>query len=230
MTVATKFISWNRGLEPGAPYDGASPNLQALAAYCHGRWKLKSLGIYSRRPIRGGTSWSSHAFGAAVDLGFGERHGGPGIAVLEAEILPWLIANSAELGIQRIHHYQRTRYWEAGRGWVDKSPGQGHDWIHVETTRDAWADASPVRERLLEAPQSPASAPSAPAPPKYPGRPLKRSSTGAAVKLIQTRLGLTADGKFGPQTEAAVKAWQTANALQPDGVVGPATWARMFGA
>lgn len=230
MAEASHFKSWNRGLEPGAPYEGASPNLQALAAYCHGRWKLKSLGIYSRRPIRGGTSWSSHAFGAAVDLGFGERHGGPGIAVLEAEILPWLIANSAELGIQRIHHYQRTRYWEAGRGWVEKSPGQGHDWIHVETTRDAWADASPVRERLLEAPQSPASAPSAPAPPKYPGRPLKRSSSGAAVKLIQTRLGLTADGKFGPQTEAAVKAWQTANALQPDGVVGPATWARMFGA
>jgi peptidoglycan hydrolase-like protein with peptidoglycan-binding domain len=50
------------------------------------------------------------------------------------------------------------------------------------------------------------------------------------VKLVQTRLGVVADGKFGPQTEAAVKAWQTANALQPDGVVGPATWARMFGA
>lgn len=230
MTVATRFQSWNRGLEPGAPYDAASPNLQALAAYCHTRWKLKSLGIYNRRPVRGGTAWSSHAFGAAVDLGFGERHGGPGIAVLEADILPWLIANSQELGIQRIHHYQRTRYWEAGRGWVEKSPGQGNDWIHVETTREAWADASPVRERLVEAPQSPASAPSAPTPPKYPGRPLKRSSTGASVKLIQARLGLTADGKFGPQTEAAVKSWQTNNALQADGVVGPATWARMFGA
>jgi len=210
MTVATRFQSWNRGLEPGAPYDGASPNLQALATYCHARWKLKSLGIYNRRPVR-------------------ERHGGPGIAVLEAEILPWLIANSAELGIQRIHHYQRTRYWEAGRGWVEKSPGQGHDWIHVETTQEAWADASPVRERLVEAPQSPASAPSAPTAPKYPGRPLKRSSTGASVKLIQARLGLTADGKFGPQTEAAVKSWQTNNGLQPDGVVGPATWARLFG-
>ena len=229
MTVATRFQSWNRGLEPGAPYDGASPNLQALAKYAHERWKLKNLGIYVKRPVRGGTAWSTHAFGAAVDLGFGERHGGPGIAVLEADILPWLIANSAELGIQRIHHYQRTRYWEAGRGWVDKSPGQGHDWIHVETTREAWADASPVRERLVEGSQSPATVPSAPTPPNYPGRPLKRSSTGAAVKTIQARLGLTADGKFGPQTEAAVIAWQTANALQPDGVVGPATWARLFG-
>lgn len=229
MTVASTFQSWNRGIYPGAPYDGASPNLQAIAAYCHERWKLKSLGIYSKRPVRGGTAWSSHAFGAAVDLGFGERHGGPGIAVLEADILPWLIANSAELGIQRIHHYQRTRYWEAGRGWVERSPGQGHDWIHVETTRQAWADASPVRERLVEAPQKPASASPAPTAPRYPGRPLKRSSTGVAVTFIQTRLGVTADGKFGAQTDAAVRAFQTDRKLVVDGVVGPATWAALFG-
>lgn len=229
MTVATVFKTWNRGLEPGAPYDGASPNLQALARHCSNQWGLKSLGIYVKRPVRGGTAWSTHAFGAAVDLGFGARHGGPGIEVLEADILPWLIQHSAELGIQRIHHYQRVKYWEAGRGWVNKSPGQGNDWIHVETSRDAWADASPIPERLVEAPTSPSKAPSAPTPPKYPGRPLKRSSTGINVKRVQTRLGVVADGKFGPQTEAAVKAWQTANALQPDGVVGPATWARMFG-
>lgn len=230
MSEASKFVSWNRGMEPGAPYDGASPNLQALAAHCHAQWRLKSLGIYSRRPVRGGTAWSTHAFGAAVDLGFGERHGGPGIAVLEADILPWLIGNSAELGIQRIHHYQRTKYWEAGRGWVNKSPGQGNDWIHVETTREAWGNNTAIARRLPEGSTSPSTAPSAPTPPKYPGRPSKRSSTGEAVKTIQARLGLTVDGKFGPQTEAAVIAWQTANALQPDGVVGPATWARLFGA
>jgi len=230
VTEATKFVSWQKAGKPGPPHDGPSPNLDALRAYVAGRWHLKHLGTYNVRPIRGGTSWSSHAFGAAVDLGFGARHGGPGIAVLEAEILPWLIDNSAELGVQRIHHYQRRRYWEAGRGWVNKSPGAGNDWIHVETTRDAWADARPVPERLLEAPTSPSTTPTAPTPPKYPGRPVKRGSTGLNVRRIQLRLHLTADGKFGPQTEAAVRAWQTSNALRPDGIVGPITWARMFGA
>lgn len=230
MTIATSFQSWNRGLTPGPPYEGNSPNLDQIRAYLTGRWKLKHLGTYNKRPVRGGTAWSSHAFGAAVDLGYGLRHGGPGIEILEADILPWLIENSAELGIQRIHEYQRTRYWEAGRGWVNKSPGEGNDWIHVETTRAAWGDARPVPERLLEASQTASNTPSAITPPKYPGKPLQFGSSGVNVKRVQARLGIVDDGKFGRQTDTAVKAWQTANALHPDGIVGPATWARLFGA
>lgn len=229
MTVASSFVSWNRGREPGVPFTKASPNLLLLAAELRARWNLKSLGCYVVRPVRGGTAWSTHAFGAAVDLGYDvARHGGPGLAVVEAEILPWLIENSAELGIQRIHLYQRTRYWEAGRGWVEKSPGQGNDWIHVETHPDRWADITPIAQRLVEGSQSPASAPSAPTPPKYPGRPLKLGSSGQAVKAIQTALGLTADGKFGPQTDARIRAWQTDQKLTSDGIVGPITWKRLF--
>ena len=39
------------------------------------------------------------------------------------------------------------------------------------------------------------------------------------VKLIQGKLGLKADGDFGPKTEAAVRTWQTNNGLHPTGVV-----------
>ena len=101
MTEASAFVSWNRGRSPGAPYDKASPNLLVIAAELRARWNLKNLGIYTVRPVRGGTAWSSHAFGAALDAGYGigaSRHNGPGIDVVEAEILPWLISNSAELG------------------------------------------------------------------------------------------------------------------------------------
>ena len=57
---------------------------------------------------------------------------------------------------------------------------------------------------------------------------LKNGSTGEDVKKLQTKLGLTADGSFGPNTEAKVKEWQIANGLTADGIVGDGTWSKMF--
>ena len=59
---------------------------------------------------------------------------------------------------------------------------------------------------------------------------LKVGSSGDDVKKLQTKLGLGADGAFGPGTEKAVKAWQAANGLTADGIVGDGTWNKMFGA
>ena len=58
---------------------------------------------------------------------------------------------------------------------------------------------------------------------------LKNGSKGKDVKKLQEKLGLTADGAFGPGTEAKVKAWQAANGLTADGLVGDGTWGKMFG-
>ena len=58
---------------------------------------------------------------------------------------------------------------------------------------------------------------------------LKNGSKGEEVKQLQTKLGLTADGVFGPGTEAKVKEWQAANGLTADGIVGNGTWTKMFG-
>jgi putative chitinase len=58
---------------------------------------------------------------------------------------------------------------------------------------------------------------------------LKNGSKGDDVKKLQEKLGLAADGAFGPGTEAKVKAWQAANGLKADGIVGAGTWAKMFG-
>lgn len=52
-------------------------------------------------------------------------------------------------------------------------------------------------------------------------------SRGPEVRIAQRRLGITADGVFGPGTLAAVKAFQRRKGLTPDGVVGPATWAAL---
>ncbi len=50
------------------------------------------------------------------------------------------------------------------------------------------------------------------------------SSSGAAVKRLQSALHLQADGTFGPETEAAIRSLQARHGLTVDGVVGPATW------
>ncbi|MFA6077239.1 MAG: peptidoglycan-binding domain-containing protein [Candidatus Paceibacterota bacterium] len=52
---------------------------------------------------------------------------------------------------------------------------------------------------------------------------VKVGSTGVNVQCVQTIVGATADGSFGPLTKAAVMAWQSGHNLTADGVVGPMT-------
>jgi peptidoglycan hydrolase-like protein with peptidoglycan-binding domain len=56
---------------------------------------------------------------------------------------------------------------------------------------------------------------------------LKRGLSGEPVKVLQTKLGVTADGIFGPGTEAALKEYQKKHGLAVDGVAGPDTFAQM---
>jgi putative chitinase len=60
---------------------------------------------------------------------------------------------------------------------------------------------------------------------------LKKGSKGNDVKLLQEKLGLSADGSFGPKTEVAVNAWLTKNGLTADGTITSAnkSWDLMFG-
>jgi len=56
---------------------------------------------------------------------------------------------------------------------------------------------------------------------------LKKGLSGEPVRRLQTKLGVTADGKFGPGTETALKDWQKKNNLSADGVAGPDTFMAM---
>lgn len=56
---------------------------------------------------------------------------------------------------------------------------------------------------------------------------VRRGFVGDFVRWVQARLGVKADGDFGPATEAAVRAFQTRRQLVVDGVVGPGTFAAL---
>jgi putative chitinase len=56
---------------------------------------------------------------------------------------------------------------------------------------------------------------------------LKNGSSGAVVKLLQEKLGIKADGDFGPGTEAKLKEWQKKNGLEVDGIAGSDTLTAM---
>lgn len=59
---------------------------------------------------------------------------------------------------------------------------------------------------------------------------LKVGSKGAEVSCLQTKVGATADGSFGPMTKASVMAYQSNHGLSADGVVGPMSRAVLNGA
>lgn len=48
------------------------------------------------------------------------------------------------------------------------------------------------------------------------------------IKLIQKKLGLSADGLYGPKTYAAVSAFQRRSKIRVDGAVGAVTWSKLF--
>jgi peptidoglycan hydrolase-like protein with peptidoglycan-binding domain len=56
---------------------------------------------------------------------------------------------------------------------------------------------------------------------------LKRGLAGEPVRVLQKKLGVSADGRFGVETEEALKGYQRSNGLAVDGVAGPDTFAQM---
>jgi N-acetyl-anhydromuramyl-L-alanine amidase AmpD len=57
---------------------------------------------------------------------------------------------------------------------------------------------------------------------------LRRGSRGIAVRYLQYRLGIAADGVFGDNTRTQVVRFQRKNGLAADGIVGTLTWSKLI--
>ncbi|HRF09943.1 MAG TPA: peptidoglycan-binding protein [Xanthobacteraceae bacterium] len=56
---------------------------------------------------------------------------------------------------------------------------------------------------------------------------LGKGMAGEPVKLLQEKLGVTADGQFGPGTEKALREYQAKQNIAVDGIAGPDTFTHM---
>ena len=157
--IGHRFDDWAAIGAGPTVWNRCSPNLGRIREVLTASHGYHSLGCYARRPIRTGEKPSTHSYGAAIDLAYvpEERD-----ELLEVVIV-WLVAFSFELELQAIHDYRGSRIWRAGRtpremdaceGWWKAqrtdSGGMGQpwaSWIHLETTKGGWGNATPVLDR-----------------------------------------------------------------------------------
>lgn len=201
MTVQAEFHSYQSApLQPDP--QRCSPLSTEIVRYLLGRWGGANLGCYVDRPIRGGSSPSTHGSGAACDWRYADP--GPGRSTMLAEVLPLLIDSSAELGIQAIHDYAGDRIWRppayrgGGDGWRKQFGSGGQmgaswaTWIHVEVHPSRWDDARSVATLIGAAEPStenprfdPASGEWGDWPRRRPTPHLAEGDRGDAIALVQ---------------------------------------------
>jgi len=210
----------------------------------NGTWSVRNM----KNPNLDKPRPSVHGTGRAADLSW-RKNGAKGFGdyAVACQVVDFWVANADILLVEEVHDYFPAPF---GRGWrcnraewtVYSKPSigsaPGGDWFHVEIApqhADNPAYYEQVFATLAGAPK-PSSAPVAPssAPATsngYPGASLKVGSKGDAVKKVQSKVGVIADGDFGQKTKAAVVAWQKQNPRcgPADGIVGKQTWQAMFG-
>ena len=124
-----------------------------------------------------------------------------------------IIATTGGSGFGRENYYGAHVHVTASRGGAPLTRHGNFDFETVASTPTATPAPAPVV---------------APAPaPAVARKEIKIGSKGAAVKLLQEKLGIVADGVFGKQTKAAVLKFQKAHGLVADGIVGAKTWGKL---
>lgn len=170
MTVMTRYFNYQSAGKTHPLFGkGIQPALSILKNFVMQRWGGSNLGTYGVRTIVGGTSWSTHSFGTAWDWRY--ENPGMGRAAMLAQVMPFLIDNSGELGIQYVGDYVGSRIWISDRTGTDwdqrwKPQPRGSQmgqswaqWLHIEIHPDWAADGRPIDEKLGFPPDAPGTIP-----------------------------------------------------------------------
>ena len=166
---------------------------------------------------------------APLMAGICARHGIPIRHLTDAQL------RAGQAGL--IGHVQASRVYKLSSHW---DPGTSFPWDEYLTwVRNAAADrAAPASIVKPAAPAGPPTEPRGPFPlaaghwygvddgtaRSHSG---KRVADRFAIGLIQNKVKVTNDGRFGPATARAVRDWQKTHGLVADALVGKTTWAAM---
>lgn len=179
MAIQTEFYNYQQNPKnykwDSAPFNHCQAAAVSMRTYLETRWGLLWLGCHGDRPVVGGSTISTHAYGASPDMRYQDP--GPGLYVCDSEIIPWLIATSKETGLQAIHHYRRSLIWRppgtSGRpldsdGWRVQPTGTQMGqawalWLHLEFLDTRLTDDRSIEEKLGQLP--PVIIPPTPTPP-----------------------------------------------------------------
>lgn len=99
--------------------------------------------------------------------------------------------------------------------------------MRQRTTRTAVVTGALLVAAAITPLAAPASAGSAPAAAPATQPMVSLGHRGEEVKVVQRRVGVAVDGRYGEQTRRAVQGLQSAAGLAADGIVGPLTWAAL---
>jgi hypothetical protein len=161
---------------------------------------------YAYRQVTGGSSWSWHAGGIAIDL--------------NAPMHPYGKANTLTPLQEHIVRAIARKYGLRWGGDYRSNP----DEMHLEVI----ISPAQARKRIAELRKKPGSVL------PYPGQ-LERGDKGMDVRVLQRQLrrralptNPTVDGAFGKATERAVKEFEKRQGLDVDGVVGKKVWDILF--
>lgn len=243
------------GIEALQPYVGqkycdpvAKPGVRAFANLLLTTYPdTSSLGIVRDCGIGG---QSEHKEGRAWDWGVSYSSATDRAHV--NEVFHWLFATDARgnkaamarrLGLMYIiwnnqiwKAYQLDRGWQAYNG---SDPHTGHvhfsfGWAGARQATSYWTKrvapidygpSGPPKTAPINPVASPDNLPILAA---YGATTLQVGSTGAAVKVVQTALRITADGTYGSGTKAAVMSFQSSQQMAVTGNVAPVDWKALF--
>jgi peptidoglycan hydrolase-like protein with peptidoglycan-binding domain len=184
--------------------------LHTGAGYGDGDWG------YENRTIGGSSSLSFHAFALALDVnapwnprGVNGYTGGP-----------FGIPDAADR-IALTHGC----LWGGNSRWPTKD--RMHFEVHLSPSEISQTPRKPTGGHPFPLPAGWCFGPNG-APHNVSGFGNVGADQFAQIKMIQAKVGVTADGYFGPKTSANVAYFQRSHGLFPDGLVGPLTWRELF--